>query len=451
MDTIFAKSSGFGVSAISIFRISGTKTLEILKILTKNIDVDHLIPRHIYLKNIYDPVEDFIIDNALVIFFKSPKSYTGEDMLEIHTHGSVAIEKIIFNTLNKIIDVRIADSGEFTKRAFLNNKLDLIKVEAISDLIESDTKEQHKQAINQISGNLSKLYSKWRDILISLIFKIEALIDFPEEEISNHIKDEISFTLTNFKNLLTKHLSTANQGEIIKNGIKLCFVGPPNSGKSSLMNFLLEREVSIISNIAGTTRDVIEAKLDIKGYPVILYDTAGIHSHPTDIVEKKGIAKSLELIKICHIKVFLIEYGDINNLQFFKSIIQEPNTIFLISKQDVLRTKNLKFDEQIVDYGKNFLEISVKTKFNIEKLMNLIVNQVSQIIDFEPGPKITSERHKLEIEKALYEISQISAEDDLVIVAEKIRISKNYLGNIIGEITTEDVLEKIFCNFCIGK
>ncbi|MBF8247098.1 MAG: tRNA uridine-5-carboxymethylaminomethyl(34) synthesis GTPase MnmE [Rickettsia sp.] len=450
-DTIFAKSSGFGKSGIAVFRISGIKAMSILEMLTKNTKVKDISPRETVLCNLYDPVENFIIDKAIVIFFKNPKSYTGEDMLEIHAHGSIAIEKMIFEILNKIPDVRIAEAGEFTKRAFINNKLDLLKVEAISDLIESETKEQHKQAIKQATGNLSELYRGWRNILMQIIFQIEAILDFPDEEIPPNIKNGIFDSIKQLRHKMEKHLVTANQGEILRTGVKLCIIGPPNAGKSSLMNFLLSRDVAITSDIAGTTRDIIEAHLDINGFPIILYDTAGIHSNPKDVIEKKGIQKALELISDVHIKILLIEYGDIDNIRYFKKIINNSDYILAISKNDLFKEENKIFEQEILNYSQKFLKISIKEKNTISRLIDTIGEKAAIIINNNSEPKISRARHKLEIEKSLLSVIKISHQDDLVLISEKIRIAKNHLSGIIGDITTEDILEKIFYNFCIGK
>ena len=300
--TIYALSSGPGLSGLAVIRISGDQCMKVLKEIAK---ISNPLPRTATLTKFYKQESNEVIDEGIIIWFPSPKSYTGEDVLEFHVHGSRAVINSILETLSKINGCRIAEPGEFTKIALENGKINLLKAESIGDLIAAETEIQRRQAIDIMSGNHGKRYANWREKLIKILSNIEAKIDFPEEELPKNILEDIKKNSSNVKNEIIKTLDDQRVGERIREGFKIAILGPANAGKSSLLNYLSRREVAIVSEIAGTTRDVIETHLNIDGYPVIMSDTAGIRD-AKDEIEKKGIKLALKKAEDADLNICLL-------------------------------------------------------------------------------------------------------------------------------------------------
>ena len=287
--TIYALSSGPGISGVAVIRISGEETAKVIKLLTgKEIPK----PRVATLRKINKINTSELIDEGIILWFPGPQSYTGEDMAEIHVHGSKAVVDALHSSLSDIENCRLAEPGEFTKLAFQNGKINLLKAESIADLISSETEIQRQQAIKIMNGKSSEQFNFLREKLLKILSHVEAKIDFPDEDLPNNILDEIKNNLDEVIIKIKKILNDQNVGERIREGFKIAILGPTNAGKSSLMNHLSNRDVAIVSEIAGTTRDVIETHLNIDGYPVIISDTAGIRDSKNEI-EKKGIKLSL--------------------------------------------------------------------------------------------------------------------------------------------------------------
>ncbi|MFP3035036.1 MAG: tRNA uridine-5-carboxymethylaminomethyl(34) synthesis GTPase MnmE [Candidatus Tisiphia sp.] len=311
METIFAQSSKPGKAGVAVFRISGPKSLFALKHLLKNNNIE-FVPRIMYCKKLINPKNQELIDDAVVAYFQAPASFTGEDVVEIYTHGSIAIAVMLSEALLTIDGLRIAEPGEFTRRAFLNGKFDLTAAEGIADLIEAETVWQHRQALKQVGGELEELYNGWRQTLLTIIGLLEAYIDFPDEDIPQEILNRVMTISADLKYAIIKHLNDNRRGELLRTGIKLTILGTPNVGKSSLLNFLMQRDVAIVSNIEGTTRDIIEGHLDIGGYPIILQDTAGIRSS-NDLIELEGIKRAIESAKMADIKIIMLDAIKLSN------------------------------------------------------------------------------------------------------------------------------------------
>ncbi|WP_017442624.1 tRNA uridine-5-carboxymethylaminomethyl(34) synthesis GTPase MnmE [Rickettsia gravesii] len=444
METIFAQSSAFGKAGVAVFRISGPKSLEVLQLLTGRKDFKS---RLMYYQQIIVPETKELIDNVMVVYFKSPGSFTGEDVVEIHTHGSKAISIMLTNALLKA-GIRLAEAGEFTKRAFLNNKFDLTAAEGIADLINAETIMQHKQAIRQANGKLEELYNNWRSQLLKIISLLEAYIDFPDEDIPDTVLNEVTNTHTILVNTISEYLNDNRTGELLRSGLKLAIIGPPNVGKSSLLNFLMQRDIAIVSNIAGTTRDIIEGHLDIGGYPIILQDTAGIREESSDIIEQEGIKRAINSAKTADIKIIMFDAEKLDS-SINEDIINliDENTITIINKIDLIEASKI-FS---IENKYKCLRVSVKNNIALSSILKNIENIAENMAGFTETPYITNQRHRNYLQQALSHLTAFSLDNDLVLATEDIRMTARCIGAITGAINVEEILGEIFKNFCIGK
>ena len=317
--TIYALSSGPGISGVAVVRISGPDSSKVLKLLTKN---ELPIPRVATLRKINDIKNSELIDEGLILWFPGPQSYTGEDMVEIHIHGGKAVVEALLNTLSNIKECRLADPGEFTKLAFQNSKINLLKAESIADLISAETEIQRLQAVKMMKGKSSEKFNELREKLLKILSFVEAKIDFPDEDLPEENLKKIKEDSSDVLNEINKILNDQKVGEIIREGFKIAIIGPTNAGKSSLLNNLSNREVAIVSEIAGTTRDVIETHLNIDGYPVIISDTAGIRESK-DEIEKKGIKLSLKKAEKADLKLVVVDAKSIDLSGFLNDILKK--------------------------------------------------------------------------------------------------------------------------------
>ena len=304
VNTIFALSSAYGKAGVSVFRISGPASLEILSKLSNG---KNFQPNVVKFANIYHPKTGVLSDSCMAVFFKGPASYTGEDTVELYTHGSIAVIDSIYEALSQFKNARLAENGEFTKQAFLNNKLDLTQVEAIADLIDAETESQRKLALANTNGVASKLYNSWRERLIKILAWCEASIDFSDDEMPKDVMQKNDAELKILIAEIEKHIETASSAQLIKQGLKVAIIGKPNVGKSSIFNKIIGENKAIVSNIAGTTRDIVDASLDINGFKVNISDTAGLNEKTNDRIEKKGIKKALDIAGKADIKIYMID------------------------------------------------------------------------------------------------------------------------------------------------
>lgn len=445
MEAIFAQSSSLGKAGVAVFRISGAKSLEILEILT---DKSNFKPRFMYYQKLISPASGDLIDNAMVVYFKAPNSFTGEDVVEIHTHGSKVISIMLTNALLNIPGVRLAEAGEFTKRAFVNNKFDLTAAEGIADLINAETIMQHKQAVRQAEGALEELYNGWRSQLLRIISLLEAYIDFPDEDIPESVLKDITDTHKTLIDTISEYLNDNRKGELLRSGLKLVIIGPPNAGKSSLLNFLMRRDVAIVSNIAGTTRDIIEGHLDIGGYPIILQDTAGIRGKSNDIIEQEGIKRAIDSAKKADIKIVMFDAETLDSTanKDITGLIDE-NTIVVINKIDLIEENEIFSLEEKY----KILKVSIKNNIALQSILKNIEEIAENIAGFTEMPYITNERHRHHLKQALTYLKDFNLDNDLVLATEDIRMAMRSIGAITGVIGVEEILGEIFRNFCIGK
>lgn len=443
--TIFAQISNVGKSAISVFRISGKKSFLALKKLGVKKKINHA---KFFLSNIYCPSSKDLIDKAMIVGFKAPNSFTSEDVVEIHTHGGIAISNFVTEILLNIPGIKHAENGEFSKRAFLNQKIDLTQAEAICDLINSQTRMQHKQAIRQLKGDLGNLYKKWRKSFVKIISVLETNIDFPDEIIPQNTLNEVQKEIDIIKKQMLDHLNDKNHGEKLRNGITIGIFGKPNVGKSSLINIISKRNIAIVTDTSGTTRDIIETHLDIGGYPIILSDTAGIRNDASNEIEKIGIKKSLELKQSCDIEILTYSIQDIE-----KSITdntKSKDTILVINKVDLISEAKLKNYKSKKKF-KDAIFISCHQKKGIKSLTDEIIKKISGKAFASNNPIITRNRHRKSIKESLIHLKKSQKEQDIVIVAEEIRQAMRNIEIIIGNVSSEEILGEIFSSFCIGK
>lgn len=460
--------SGSGMCGVSVIRVSGDKTRKVIQQMTNS---EPPKPRYAALKKIYDPKTKVLIDNGLILFFESPKSFTGEDCVEFQIHGGQAVISALLNALSKIEDCRPATPGEFTKRAFYNGKLDLTEVEGLADLIHAETEYQRRQAISQADGHLSRLYCKWRSQLVRSIAHIEAYIDFSEDE---NIEDDVLDTVKNELERLTveieKHLTDGRKGERLREGVKMAIIGDTNVGKSSLMNLLVQRDVSIVTSIEGTTRDIIETHFDFGGYPVVVADTAGLRQSK-DIVESEGIARAKKYAAHADLIILLIDgkkltSGENFNVQRFRenylrhlgfsenAFSDNAKVLTIVNKIDVMNNEMLSCLER-----QNVLSISCLKSLNIERVIEEIEKMLEELCGNPSveSPILSHARHRFFLDECVKHLHQFNEEfqrchdQDFAILVQSLRNSVRCIGKITGEIRTDDILDVIFKDFCIGK
>ena len=440
---IYALSSGRGPSGIAIVRISGSETLKICQNLTKSKDIKS---NEVNFCKFYNPNNGNVIDpEALLLWFPGPNSYTGEDLAELQIHGSNAVINALLRVLSEQKNCRLAEPGEFTKIAFQNDKIDLLKAESIGDLIHSETELQRQQAVKLVQGNASNYYNDLREKIIKSLAFIEAKIDFAEEDLPEKVLKDAHKSIKEIHSEITKIIEDNKVGEKIRDGFRVSITGEVNAGKSSLLNLLSKREVAIVSDEAGTTRDVIETYLNLDGYPVILADTAGIREAKNE-VEKKGISLALGKSKEADLNIVVIDNSSKKINKEIQSMINK-DTIILLNKSDISDKQNHKFDVDTV-------LASVKSNKNIDKLINLVKAKLSKKFSSNNGALITRERHRVKLNDCLKEIDKFLKKDqnkDLELAAEDLRMATRHLGSIVGKVDVEEILGSIFKDFCIGK
>jgi len=442
--TIYSLSSGPGISGIAIIRVSGSETSKVLELLTnKSLPK----PRVATLRKINKINTSELIDEGIILWFPGPESYTGEDMAEIQVHGSKAVIDAIHSSISTVENCRLAEPGEFTKLAFQNGKINLLKAESIADLISAETEIQRKQAIKIMNGKSADQFNFLREKLLKILSHVEAKIDFPDEDLPIDILKEIKKSSDEVLTNIKKILDDQKVGERIREGFKIAILGPTNAGKSSLLNHLSNRDVAIVSEIAGTTRDVIETHLNIDGYPVIVSDTAGIRESKNEI-EKKGIKLSLNRAEEADLKLVVVDAKKLDFTDVLKGLLEE-NAILVINKSDLLEGDINPEIKKI-----NHVLISIKENFNIDELILKIKDNLKNKFITSDDIFITRERHRHHLRQCLDHLENFNKKneaEDFDKAAEDLRLATRHLGMIVGKVDVEEILGSIFNDFCIGK
>eukprot|EP01132_Coremiostelium_polycephalum_P005264 gene5264-6555_t len=479
--TIFSLSSGVGKSGVAIIRVSGPESKNVLKELTKKCH-DNPVPRLATLTSIYHPETNEQLDKAMYLWFPSPNSFTGEDVVEFHVHGGKAVISDTLEAISVVPGTRVSKPGEFTMRAFENGKMDLTQVEGLSDLLNSTTQHQRKVALSQMQGSVGKFYYRLRDELIKSSAHMEAFIDFGDDaELDPEIVEQSKSRIEQIKNKITQHLNDGRRGERLKYGAQMVIIGPPNAGKSSLINLLANRKAAIVSPIPGTTRDVIEVGLDIGGYPVVIGDTAGIRLSPSDAIEQEGVEMAKERFLNSEIKLAVFDCLELlsNGIDPMLLDMIDSKTIFILNKIELVKdnpiwnetrsslTSTIKHN---ISKNENQLNNSTTTTINpiiiemsclenigLKNLLDSLEIILKDLFDMSSAdsdaPLLTRVRYKQHLkdcEQAL-ENYLYYFENDIVLASEELRFAIKSIGEITHSVNLDELLDVVFSDFCIGK
>jgi tRNA modification GTPase len=467
--TIFALSSGAGRAGVAVIRISGPGVRKVMALMSD----PEVLNRRAGFRRIVHPQTRELLDQAVVLFFAGPASETGEDVAEFQVHGGRAVVRAVLDALATIPDCRMAEPGEFARRAFNNGKLDLVEIEALADLVGAETEAQRRLALRS-GGVLSALYEGWRTRLIEVAALTEAAIDFSDEgDVAASSFEAARQRAQPLQDEIARHLDDGHRGEILRDGFRVALLGPPNAGKSSLLNALARREAAIVSEDAGTTRDVIEVRLDLDGYPVIVSDTAGIRE-TEGLVEREGIRRSLAAAREADLTLWLSETG----LDSPPSEISREMSLLVRTKVDLTESPlpvlhgerargSTTFEQEAAPHPNplpmpsatawgegEVLSISTKTGAGIDALMRTIAARAAEAIGGETeAPAVAQTRHRLHLQSSVASLSDFlnGNPDALELRAEDVRRAAHALGRITGRVDVEDVLDQIFSRFCIGK
>ncbi len=439
LHTIYALSTPPGKSGVAIIRVSGSQTAASFKAL----GVAQLpTPRMATLAALFMP-DGTPIDRALALYFPAPHSFTGEDVAEYHVHGGRSVIRAVLGVLSALPDLRLAEPGEFMRRAFMNGKMDLTAAEGLADLIDAETESQRRQALRLMQGDAAHFFNDLRAGIVHALAYLEAYIDFPDEDIPTHVLKDIEDELTPLAFRIGEQLAKAHLGQTIREGVRIAIIGPPNAGKSSLLNHLAQRDVAIVSPLAGTTRDVLEVHLDIKGYSVTIVDTAGIREHQ-DVIEQEGIRRSLVEAENADIKILLLDASSLH------ASPQDPQFVGLVDERTVIVYN--KSELSAISLPSSSLAVSVKQNQGIDQFLGQLEQRLETFFPAETV-FVTRQRHQEHLVRALKHIHNYldGSALPLELQCEELRRSAFEIGKITGTIAVDELLGHIFSSFCIGK
>ena len=427
-DTIFAVATALGRAGIAIVRVSGPQADSAVQQLTRR---GAPADRRAAYRELFDTSNYELIDAGLVLFFAAPHSYTGEDSAEFHIHGGRAVAGALLRNLARLPGLRPAEPGEFTRRAVENGRLDLTQAEAVADLVDAETQAQHRLALRQLGGHLAGMYETWRARLIHAAAWIEAGIDFADEEIPPDAAETSRAGLRSLLGEIQAHLNDGRRGELLREGLHVAIVGSPNAGKSSLLNALAQRDVAIVSDIPGTTRDVIEVRLDLGGYPVILADTAGLRDSE-DRIEQEGVRRARARAETADLRILVLD-----GATPLRPAV--PADIVVWNKADLVSARS------------EGLWISAKTGEGLEILIQKLTRAAAERLELPEAPVLTRTRHRAAVEEAARSISASLETPEPELAAEHLRIAMRSIGRITGRVDLDELLDVVFRDFCIGK
>jgi tRNA modification GTPase len=433
--TIFAPSTAPGRAGIAVLRVSGPNAARAVEALTGDAPPS---PKHAALRAFRD-AQGEAIDRGLLLWFEAPHSFSGEDIAEFHVHGGRAVVDAMLDALSAVDGLRPAEAGEFTRRAVENGKLDLTQAEALADLIDAQTDAQRRQALGQYGGALAALYEGWSARLTRAVGLTEAVLDFPDEEVPDDILNTVREIVASLIAEIRAHLDDGRRGEMLRDGVNLTVFGKPNSGKSSLLNALAQRDVAIVSETAGTTRDVIEVRLDLGGYPVIVADTAGIRESD-DPIEQEGVRRAIERAKNADIALLLVDASDPAPIAGLPPNVSEILDLVVWNKMDIGEPRL------------GGIPISARTGDGIPELLSKITELASKLLKSKGNDApLTRARHRAHLEEALAALERSQKVPDRELFGEDLRLAFRSLGRITGRVDVEDILDVVFREFCIGK
>jgi tRNA modification GTPase len=441
--TIFALATAPGRAGIAVVRLSGPRAGAVLAACAGEVPPARLAHR----ASFRDPTSGEVIDDGLALFFPAPRSFTGEDVAELHVHGSRAVVAALIEALARLPGLRLAEPGEFTRRAFENGKLDLTAVEGLADLVAAETAGQRRQALRQLRGELGRLYERWRERLLRALAYVEAEIDFPEEGLPGEIWQRVRSEAAMLRDEIATHLADGRRGERLREGVSVAIIGPPNAGKSSLMNALARRDVAITSAVAGTTRDVIEVALDLGGYPIVLADTAGLRGS-LDAIEAEGVRRARTRAEDADLKLVVLDATRPAEAAALAGLI-DGSALIIANKTDLLVGEEPTWADTLG--GGRALRLSVTTGEGMSEVLKRLESAVADRFSPSATPLITRARHRAALEECVARLDSFSATELAELAAEDLRQATRALGKITGRVDIEDMLDIIFREFCIGK
>lgn len=438
-ETIFALASAAGRAGIAVVRVSGPQTAHVLRALGCRVPAPRAATRARFLSH-----DGTAIDDGLLLWFPAPRSFTGEDVAELHVHGGRAVLEHLSETLAEIDDVRPAEPGEFTRRAFENGKLDLTQAEGLADLIDAETRAQQRQALRQMGGALKEIYDDWRHRLVQALAHLEAVIDFPDEDLPEDTAGRLWGEVADLQTAIAAHLDDNHRGERTRSGVHVAIIGPPNAGKSSLLNALVRRDAAIVSEIPGTTRDVIEVHLDLGGYAVTIADTAGLRA-ADNVIEDEGIRRAHARAKDADLKIALFDGAQFPLRDAETEALRDAQTLTVVNKADLLS------NPRTFDRATGFHFISVKTGFGLAELLAALEERVRSASETGTGAPLTRARHRAALEECRDALDRAAAAPLPELAAEDLRLAARALGRLTGRVDVEEILDVVFRDFCIGK